>query len=204
MDSFHGHSETFYNTTLVDDSGSDDVSLNLSIDGLKVLDRAGRLTKRKIPLEQITRWTRNSDRLTMFVKTPADLEEKAVSFYSTSATLTSLLDSLTSFCLQCASNVCCHGVSLQIHALICCRMYKTDWIPDISLKEKLRMPRRCVYAGWSRLWKHSNRPMSPMKYVLWRITVDGAINRLCIPVARAFQCVGRDIFAVDMWNCGCS
>eukprot|EP00892_Ulva_mutabilis_P005323 jgi/Ulvmu1/3162/UM015_0202.1 len=100
MDGFQGHSETFYNTTLVDDSGSDDVSLNLSIDGLKVMDRAGRLTKRKIPLEQITRWTRNSDRLTMFVKTSADLEEKAVSFYSTSATLTSLLDSLTSFCLQ--------------------------------------------------------------------------------------------------------
>lgn len=115
MDSFHGHSETFYNTTLVDDSGSDDVSLNLSIDGLKVLDRAGRLTKRKIPLEQITRWTRNSDRLTMFVKTPADLEEKAVSFYSTSATLTSLLDSLTSFCLQCASKrltSCCNLICL--------------------------------------------------------------------------------------------
>jgi hypothetical protein len=96
---FQGHSETFY-TTLVDDSGSDDVSLNLSIDGLKVMDRSGRMTKRKIPLDHITRWNRSSDRLTMFVKTPVDLEEKAVSFYSSGNTLTSLLDSLTSFCLQ--------------------------------------------------------------------------------------------------------
>lgn len=99
---FQGHSETFY-TTLVDDSGSEDVSLNLSIDGLKVMDRSGRFTKRKIPLDHITRWTRNSDKLTMFVKSPVDIEEKPVSFYSSHGTLTSLLDSLTSFCLQCAS-----------------------------------------------------------------------------------------------------
>jgi hypothetical protein len=96
---FQGHSETFY-TTLVDESGSDDVSLNLSIDGLKVMDRSGRLTKRRIPLDHITRWTRSSDKLTMFVKTPVDVEEKSVSFYSNHQTLTSLLDSLTSFCLQ--------------------------------------------------------------------------------------------------------
>lgn len=99
---FHGHSETFY-TRLVDDSGSEDVSLNLSIDGLKVMDRSGRFTKRKIPLDHITRWTRSTDKLTMFVKSPVDIEEKPVSFYSSHGTLTSLLDSLTSFCLQYAS-----------------------------------------------------------------------------------------------------
>lgn len=100
MDGFQGHSERFY-ARLVDDNGSDDVSLDLSIDGLKVMDRNGRLTKSKYPLDHITRWTRSSDRLTMFVKTPVDIEEKSVSFYAPVSTLSALLDALTCFCLQC-------------------------------------------------------------------------------------------------------
>jgi hypothetical protein len=102
MDNFQGHSEKFY-ARLVDDNESSDVSLDLSIDGLKVMDRNGRLTKRKIPLDHITRWTRSTDKMTMFIKTPVDIEEKAVSFQAPNSTLSSLLDTLTSFCLQCAS-----------------------------------------------------------------------------------------------------
>jgi hypothetical protein len=100
MDGFQGHSEKFY-ARLVDDNGSDDVALDLSIDGLKVMDRNGRLTKSKYPLDHITRWTRSSDRLTMFVKTPVDIEEKAVSFYAPVSTVSALLDTLTCFCFQC-------------------------------------------------------------------------------------------------------
>ena len=102
MDTFQGHSERFH-LRLVDDRESNDVCLDLSIDGLRVSDRGGSLTKRKIPLDHITRWTRSHDRVTMFVKTPVDIEEKPVSFYGSSSALSSLLDTLTSFCLQCAS-----------------------------------------------------------------------------------------------------
>ena len=101
MEGFQGHSEKF-SARLVDDNEASDVSLELSIDGLKVMDRNGRLTKRKIPLDHITRWTRSSDKLTMFIKTPIDIEEKAVAFHAPHSTLASLLDTLTCFCLQCA------------------------------------------------------------------------------------------------------
>jgi hypothetical protein len=101
MDQQFGHSEKFY-MRLVDDNESSDVCLDLSIDGLRVLDRSGGRTKRKIPLDHITRWTRSHDRVTMFVKTPVDIEEKPVSFYGSGSALSSLLDTLTSFCLQCA------------------------------------------------------------------------------------------------------
>lgn len=102
---FSGHSERFH-ARLVDDNGSDDVALDLSIDGLKVMDRNARMIKSKYPLDHITRWTRSADRLTMFVKTPMDIEEKAVSFYAPGSTLSSLLDTLTCFCLQCGPPPC--------------------------------------------------------------------------------------------------
>jgi hypothetical protein len=106
MEHFQGHSESFF-ATLVDDGRSDDVRVDLSIGGLEVLDRSGRMLLRKIPLEHITRWTRAADRLTMFVKTPVDLEETVVSFYASGPTLTAMLDTLTSTCLQCAYPALC-------------------------------------------------------------------------------------------------
>lgn len=96
---FSGHSEKF-RLTIVDENTSEDVLLELSLEGLKVQDRNGRMTRRKVPLDQITRWSKATDRLTMFVKTPVDIEEKAIAFYGPHSTLTSLLDTLTCYCLQ--------------------------------------------------------------------------------------------------------
>lgn len=102
---FSGHSERFY-VRAVDERESADVCLDLSIGGLSVLQRDGRLTKRKIPLDHITRWTRSSDRVTIFVKTPVDIEEKAISYYGASSVLSSFVDTLTGFCLQCVPSSC--------------------------------------------------------------------------------------------------
>jgi len=101
MADFSGHSERFH-VVVADDSTREEALLELSMEGLKVMNPAGSLTRRKYPLEHITRWSRATDRLTMFVKTPVDVEEKALTLYGPHPVLSSLLDSLTSFCLQCA------------------------------------------------------------------------------------------------------
>lgn len=102
MAEFSGHSEKF-RVTLADDHERQDILLEMSMEGLKIMNAAGTLTKRKIPLDHITRWSKATDRLTMFVKTPVDIEEKEVAFYGPHSVLASLLDTLTCFCLQYAS-----------------------------------------------------------------------------------------------------
>lgn len=77
------------------------VIVQIGMDGLKVFSAEGLETMLRVyALSNISRWVMRGSTMLLYTKTPSDLEEKAVSFSGDSRTVQSMLDTLTSSCMQ--------------------------------------------------------------------------------------------------------
>lgn len=82
-------------------SSGEPVIVQIGLDGLKVFSADGfERSLRVYALSNISRWVMRGSTMLLYTKTPSDLEEKAVSFAGDSRTVQSMLDTLTSSCMQ--------------------------------------------------------------------------------------------------------
>ena len=79
------------------------VSVRVSINGLHVVREDGRNAKLRLPLQSITRWTRQTNNVTIYYKAPGTDTETAACFYGPCTPLVTMVDMLTSCCFQCDS-----------------------------------------------------------------------------------------------------
>lgn len=95
------HSERFHVELLSEDGySSQKVVTEIGLDGVFVLSSDGKLTLRKYPLSHISRWAARGTTLTLYTKTPVDVEERAVALQASEAVVRSALDTLTCCCMQ--------------------------------------------------------------------------------------------------------
>jgi len=94
--------ERFQVSLLNQDSriGEEPVTVEVGLDGLKILSRDGTRALRNYAMKYITRWELRGDTLTLYAKTSVDVEERQVILSGPSRTCQLLLDSLTSFIYQ--------------------------------------------------------------------------------------------------------
>ena len=69
------------------------------MDGLAILDPSGR-PRRKFPLSHIARWAARGATLTLYTRTPVDVEEVTLTLASDEHTVRAVLDTLTCACMQ--------------------------------------------------------------------------------------------------------
>ena len=75
----------------------------IGLDGLFLLTPDTQRTLRKFPLEHVSRWARRGNMLNLYTRTPTDLEERTVTLQGDDRTIGSVLDTLTSSCMQCVA-----------------------------------------------------------------------------------------------------
>lgn len=83
-----------------DSAQAEPVLVQIGLDGLKVLSNDGDITKRVYALNNISRWVMRGTSMLLYTKTQADLEERQVTFKGDGRTIQSMLDTLTSSCMQ--------------------------------------------------------------------------------------------------------
>eukprot|EP00891_Asterochloris_glomerata_P002471 jgi/Astpho2/2471/Aster-04196 len=101
MADFKGVSERF-NLQMLSEDGydSDRVVVVIGLDGLLIKTADGSRTLRKYPLNHISRWALRGSSLVLYTKLPADVEERTVTLQASEGTIRSVLDTLTSCCMQ--------------------------------------------------------------------------------------------------------
>lgn len=100
MAAFKGVSEKFRLTLANPDGSSERTTVQLGLDGLKLLNAEGTLTKRSYELSHISRWQATSGSLVLYTKTPVDVEERQLTLKGDDHIVQSTLDSLTCCCMQ--------------------------------------------------------------------------------------------------------
>jgi len=76
----------------------------IGLDGLFLLSPDTQRTLRKFPLEHVSRWARRGNMLNLYTRTPSDIEERTITLQGDDRTIGSVLDTLTSSCMQCVSD----------------------------------------------------------------------------------------------------
>ncbi|KIY98244.1 hypothetical protein MNEG_9719 [Monoraphidium neglectum] len=90
-----------FKVRLESDDGEQRVTVVVGMDGLKIMNEAGSMTKRSLDLKHISRWsTIGRDSLVVYTQTPVDLEERQLCLTGDPTTIQSLLDTLTCNCMQ--------------------------------------------------------------------------------------------------------
>ena len=69
------------------------------MEGLAILDPSGR-PRRKFPLSHIARWAARGPTLTLYTRTPVDVEEVTLTLSADEGTVRAVLDTLTCACMQ--------------------------------------------------------------------------------------------------------
>jgi hypothetical protein len=101
MAQFKGVSEKFNISLLGEDGYSTErIVCEIGLDGLLVKSSDGQRTLRKYPLNHISRWALRGNNLVLYTKTPVDVEERTVTLQAGESTIRSVLDTLTSCCMQ--------------------------------------------------------------------------------------------------------
>ena len=99
MSDFKGVSEKFRVNLLHSDGTSERVSVQIGLDGFKVLSTEG-LSVKSLDLSHISRWQSRGTSLVLYTKTPVDLEERQITLQGDENTIRSALDTLTCCCMQ--------------------------------------------------------------------------------------------------------
>ena len=75
----------------------------IGLDGLFLLSADTQRMLRKFPLEHVSRWARRGNMLNLYTRTPVDIEERTITLQGDDRTIGSVLDTLTSSCMQCVA-----------------------------------------------------------------------------------------------------
>ena len=116
MEGFQGVTERFHVRLVSDSEGTEPVVCQVSLDGLFLLSPDGHRTKRKFPLNHISRWALRGSSLVLYTRTPVDVEERTVTLQGDDRVIRSVLDTLTCCCMQC---VCCAQMSCELTDVLC-------------------------------------------------------------------------------------
>ncbi len=100
MEGFQGVSEKFHVRLVSDEGGSEQVVCQVSLDGLLLLSPDSQGTRRKFPLNHISRWALRGSSLVLYTRTPVDVEERTVTLQGDDRVIRSVLDTLTCCCMQ--------------------------------------------------------------------------------------------------------
>jgi len=92
--------EKFRVTMINSDGGSDRVTVQLSLDGLKILTQDGSRTMRSYNLRNVARWDLMDTSTVIWTKTDVDLEERPLTLSADSNTIRNVVDTLASCCMQ--------------------------------------------------------------------------------------------------------
>lgn len=99
--SFKGVVEKFKVTMVNNETGSTErVTIQLSLDGLKVLNQDASRTLRSYNLRNVSRWDLMDTSTVIWTKTDVDLEERPLTLSSDPTTIRNLVDTLATCCLQ--------------------------------------------------------------------------------------------------------
>ncbi len=98
--SFKGVSEKFRVSMTNSDGHTEQVTIQIGLEGLKVLTSDGNRTMRSYELSHISRWQSNGGSLILYTKTPVDVEERQLTLTGGDYIIRSALDTLTSCCMQ--------------------------------------------------------------------------------------------------------
>lgn len=80
-----------------------DATVDIGMEGIRVFHAAeGTKCLMEIPLDMISRWSMRSNRLLLFTKSNVDRDERVVTVIGSQFTIRSVLDTLTSCCMQMA------------------------------------------------------------------------------------------------------
>ena len=77
----------------------------IGLDGLFLLSPDTQRNLRKFPLEHVSRWARRGNMLNLYTRTPVDVEERTITLQGDDRTIGSVLDTLTSCCMQCVASL---------------------------------------------------------------------------------------------------
>ena len=106
MAGFQGVAEKFYVSLVAEDGyDSERVVCQIGLDGLVLSASDGGHIYHKYPLNHISRWAIRSSNLVLYTKTPSDVEEKTLTLHGTESVVRSMLDTLTSSCMQYAPSL---------------------------------------------------------------------------------------------------
>lgn len=99
--SFKGVVEKFKVTLINDETGSTErVTIQLSLDGLKLLNQDASRTLRSFNLRNVARWDLMDTSTVIWTKTDVDLEERPLTLSSDPTTIRNVVDTLATCCLQ--------------------------------------------------------------------------------------------------------
>lgn len=76
------------------------VTIEIGLNGLKVLNAEGNRTMRSYDLKHISRWQSTGSSLILYTQTPVDLEERQLTLSGDATTIRNCLDTLTCSCMQ--------------------------------------------------------------------------------------------------------
>jgi hypothetical protein len=82
------------------DGGSERVTVQLSLEGLKILNQDGSRTMRSYNLRNVSSWDLMGTSTVIWTKSDVDLEERALTLSGDSTTIRNVVDTLASCCMQ--------------------------------------------------------------------------------------------------------
>lgn len=82
------------------DGSSERVSVQIGLDGLKILDANSGRSIRSYELGHISRWQSRGSSLVLYTRTPVDVEERQLTLQGDDNTIRNTLDTLTCSCMQ--------------------------------------------------------------------------------------------------------
>ncbi|KAL4856557.1 putative glycosyltransferase [Chlorella vulgaris] len=94
--------ERFRVRLLTDDGNAEDVTVEVGMEGFTVWDASSARSLRKYPLHHISRWSMRGSSLVLFTRSPSDVEDRSMQIAGDETTIRSVLDTLTSSCMQMA------------------------------------------------------------------------------------------------------
>jgi hypothetical protein len=101
MSDFKGVSERFRVNLINSDGDTERVTVQVGLDGLKILSQDGSRTMRAYDLTYIKNWeTLGSDNLVLYTKAPVDLEERQLTLAADAHTIRAAMDTIVSCCMQ--------------------------------------------------------------------------------------------------------
>lgn len=100
MASSFAATEKFKVTLQNSDGSSERVTVQLSLDGLKILNQEGSRTMRSYNLRNVARWDLMDTSTVIWTKTDVDLEERPVTLSSDTTTIRNVVDTLAMCCMQ--------------------------------------------------------------------------------------------------------
>lgn len=92
--------ERFRVTMVNSDGASERVTVQLSLDGLKILNQDGSRTMRSYNLRNVSSWDLMDTSTVIWTKSDVDLEERALTLSGDSTTIRNVVDTLASCCMQ--------------------------------------------------------------------------------------------------------